>query len=44
MEEIKIAVEVDGEVEQADRLAIEDAVYDALVALQIKVNKVRVYF
>jgi len=44
MEEIKVTIEIEGEVEQGDRFGIEDAIMDALKALGIEVISVRVRF
>ena len=44
MKEIKIIVEIEGEVEQGDRFGIEDAITDALIAMGIKVLRVKVIF
>ena len=44
MEEIKVIIELDGEVEQDDRFGIEDAIYDALAEQGFKVKSVKVKF
>lgn len=44
MEEIKVLIEIEGEVKQDDRFGIEDAITDALNALGFKVVSVRVRF
>ena len=44
MEQIKIAVEIEEEVQQDDRFGIEDKIADALKELGFTVISVRVYF
>ena len=42
MEEIKVIIEIEGEVEQADKFGIEDAIMDALKNMGIEVTRVKV--
>ena len=44
MEELKVSIEIEGEVEQDDRFGIQDAITDALNKLGYEVTKVKVYF
>ena len=44
MEELKVLIEIDGELEQSERFGLEDAISDALRKLGYEVVSVKVAF